>query len=146
MLHIVKRLLLLLPILLFSIDENSTVQEEPLEVSSRENNESFLLDYEYGRMLYNNPRGIACNKCHGKEGLGGQKIAKYYDKHKNPKILKGLNITTYSFEELKESLKNRYRNKENRRVRHKIMPIYYLTDEEIKAIYTYLQEVRKKHS
>jgi len=96
-------------------------------------------------MLYNNPRGIACNKCHGKEGLGGQKIAKYYDKHRNPKILKGLNITTYSFEALKNSLSNQYKDKDNHTLRHKIMPMYYLTDEEIRAIHTYLQEVRKKN-
>jgi mono/diheme cytochrome c family protein len=106
--------------------------------------DSFLLEVEYGEMLYRNPRGISCSKCHGKEGKGGHKIAKYYDKYKNPKILKGADITAYSFEELKASLKNRYRDKKNRRVRHKIMPMYYLTDEEVKAIYSYLQEVKKR--
>jgi len=135
-LYTVKRLLLLFPILLFATEENATTMAT---------DESFLLEYEYGKMLYNNPRGIACNKCHGKEGLGGQKIAKYYDKHRNPKILKGLNITTYTFEELKKSLSNQYKDKNNQSIRHKIMPMYYLTDEEIKAIHTYLQEVRKKH-
>jgi len=106
--------------------------------------DSFLSEVEYGKMLYRNPRGISCSKCHGKEGKGGQKIAKYYDKYKNPKILKGLDITGYSLEELKASLKNRYRDENNRRIRHKIMPMYYLTDEEVKAIYSYLQEVKNR--
>lgn len=106
--------------------------------------DSFLLEVEYGEMLYKKPRGISCSKCHGREGKGGQKIAKYYDKHKNPKILKGVDITGYSFKELKASLKNRYRDKNNHRVRHKIMPMYYLTDEEVKAIHSYLQDVKNR--
>ncbi|NEW59870.1 c-type cytochrome [Sulfurovum sp. bin170] len=112
--------------------------------NTTETADSFLLEVEYGEMLYDNPRGISCSKCHGKGGKGGQKIAKYYDQYKNPKILKGLDITGYSFEELKASLKNRYRDENNRRVRHKIMPMYYLTDEEVKAIYSYLQDVKEK--
>jgi len=143
----VKRLLLLLPLLLFSTEEipqTDMNSQSPSEYNSA-HDESFLLDYEYGRMLYNNPRGIACNKCHGKEGRGGQKIAKYYDKDKNPRILKGIDITGYSFEEIKASLSDQYRDEHNHRLRHKIMPVYYLTNEEIHAIYTYLQEVKKKH-
>jgi len=141
-LHIVKRLLLLLPLLLLAVEDNQSL-DNPNEMIH--DDESFLLDYEYGRMLYNNPRGIACNKCHGKEGRGGQKIAKYYDKDKNPRILKGINITGYTYEELKASLSDQYRDEHNHRLRHKIMPMYYLTNEEIRAIYTYLQEVKKNH-
>ena len=130
-----RLLLLLLPILLLSDDiaDNNSSKED-----------SFLLEVEYGRMLYNNPRGIPCSKCHGKEGKGGQKIAKYYDKYSNPKLLKGIDITTYTLSELKDSLKNNFRDENNRRVRHKIMPIYYLTDQEVKAIYTYLKSVKDK--
>jgi len=131
----VRLLLLLLPILLLSeniTNDNNTSQEE-----------SFLLEIEYGKMLYKNPRGISCSKCHGKEGKGGQKIAKYYDKYSNPKLLKGINITGYSFQELKASLENKFRDENNHRVRHKIMPIYYLTDQEVKAIYTYLKSVKE---
>ncbi|HHB93838.1 MAG TPA: c-type cytochrome [Campylobacterales bacterium] len=124
-----RLILLLLPILLLS-DTNT--------------DDSFLLEIEYGKMLYNNPRGIACSKCHGKEGKGGQVISKYYDKNSNPKLLKGIDITHYSFEQLKLSLENKFRDEKNHRVRHKIMPIYYLTDQEIKAIHTYLKSVRDK--
>ncbi len=158
-----KALLLLFPIILLSFnevnlslefDENDINLEEALRIDNNsddknyteENNsisdvetqESFLSSVEYGRMLYKNPRGISCSKCHGEMGKGGQKIAKYYDKHKNPKILKGVDIREYSLDDLKASFKNQY--KENNRLKtHKIMPMYYLTDEEVQAIYDYLQ-------
>ena len=126
-----RLILLLLPIFLLSNENNTT--------------ESFLSDIEYGEMLYNNPRGIPCSKCHGKRGKGGHKIAKYYDKYSNPKILKGADITKYTLKELEASLSNRFRDKKNnRRIRHKIMPIYYLTDKEVKAIYSYLKNVRDR--
>ncbi len=127
-------LLLFVPLLIFANQENNQPVEEQ---------ESFLSTVEYGRMLYKNPRGISCQQCHGRGGRGGQKIAKYYDKHRNPKLLRGVDIRGYSFEELKASLNNQY--KEKKRIKHhKIMPMYYLTDEEVKAIYTYLQESNKK--
>ena len=27
----------------------------------------FITDIEYGKMLYKNPRGVGCNKCHAKK-------------------------------------------------------------------------------
>ncbi len=117
-------------------------KDENLTVSTQE---SFLSSVEYGRMLYKQPRGISCSQCHGKTGKGGQKIAKYYDKHKNPKLLKGVDITTYSLEDLSLSLSNRY--KENNKTKyHKIMPMYYLTKKEIQAIFDYLQYSNKQNS
>ena len=117
----------------------------PLLVFADSSNDSFLSDIEYGKMLYNNPRGISCGKCHGKEGRGGHKIAKYYDKFSNPKILKGESILDYSFDELKASLENKFIDKQTHtKRRHKVMPIYYLTDKEINAIYLYLQSVKKR--
>ena len=114
---------------------------------SKENNatedESFLSILEYGEMLYKTPRGISCTKCHGATGKGGKKIAKYYDKHQNIKLLKSSNITNYSLKDLTASLKNQYR-KEGRRQRHKIMPMYYMTEQEILAIYTYLNSKSEK--
>ena len=127
-------LLLFIPIFLIANQGNNQNSEEQ---------ESFLSAVEYGRMLYKNPRGISCQQCHGVAGRGGQKIAKYYDKHKNPKILRGVDIRDYSFEELRDSLNNEYKEN-NRTKRHKIMPMYYLTDEEVKAIYTYIQDTNKR--
>ena len=131
-----KQLLLFIPIFLIANqDTNITIQSD--------NQESFLSTVEYGRMLYKNPRGISCQQCHGIGGRGGQKIAKYYDKHKNPKLLRGVDIRNYSLEELRASLKNEY--KENNKTKyHKIMPLYYLTEEEVKAIYAYLHKNKKK--
>ena len=133
-------LLLLLPLLLFSLQTEQNSTTAPIEKKS---DDSFLLEVEYGKMLYKNPRGISCAKCHGKTGKGGAKIAKYYDDDRNPKILKGLNILEFTLEELTASLKNQYRDKSHRRVKHKIMPMYYLTDKEARAIYSYLQYVKK---
>jgi len=124
----VRYLLLLLPILIFAQNKD----------------DSFLSEIEYGKMLYNNPRGVPCSKCHGKNGQGGQKIAKYYDKYGNPKLLKGISILKYSFKELKASLNNNFKDKNNRHIKHKIMPMYYLTDQEVKAIYQYLQSIKDK--
>ena len=124
-----------------SSEQNSSItQEDNLTVATQE---SFLSSVEYGRMLYKKPRGISCSQCHGKEGKGGQKIAKYYDKKRNPKLLKGVDITSYSLEDLRASLKNEYRENK-RRKRHKIMPMYYLTDEEVQAIFDYLQYSNKQ--
>jgi mono/diheme cytochrome c family protein len=132
-------------LLFFSLSQASnsdlnTTNDNALDVKVQE---SFLSSVEYGRMLYSNPRGISCKQCHGERGKGGQTIAKYYDKKRNPKILRGVDITSFSFEDLKASLKNEYKEN-NRIIRHKIMPMYYLTDEEVKAIYDFLQYMNKK--
>ncbi|CAA6805856.1 MAG: FIG00711847: hypothetical protein [uncultured Sulfurovum sp.] len=140
--HLIFLTLLSICIYASNTDNNTTNNEDNLSV---ETSESFLSSVEYGKMLYKNPRGISCSQCHGDAGKGGQKIAKYYDKHKNPKLLKGVNITSYSLEDLKASLKNEYREN-NKRKRHKIMPMYYLTEKEIQAIYDYLQYSNKQES
>jgi len=141
---ILKFLILISLFTLFSHalnDQNHTILEE--DNLTIETSESFLSSVEYGRMLYKNPRGISCSQCHGKEGKGGQKIAKYYDKKRNPKLLKGVDITSYSLKDLKASLKNEYREN-NKRKYHKIMPMYYLIDEEVQAIFDYLQYSNKQ--
>jgi len=104
-----KRLLLLLPLLLGA-------------------DEDFISHYEYGEMLYNNPRGVSCAQCHGKSGEG-KVIVEYRDIHGKEK-LRGPDIRNKSFEEMKKSI-NSY---------HPVMPRYYLTDEEIKTIYDYIQK------
>ena len=140
------KILIFLSLFILSIQashaQNSTALQE--DNSTVETQESFLSSVEYGRMLYKNPRGISCSQCHGEEGKGGQKIAKYYDKKRNPKLLKGVDITSYSLQDLEASLKNEYREN-NKRKRHQIMPMYYLTDEEVQAIYDYLQYSNEKN-
>ncbi len=90
--------------------------------------EDFISHYEYGQMLYNNPRGVSCAQCHGKSGEG-RVIATYTDDHEK-EALKGPDIRKISFEQMRKSLNTT----------HPVMPRYYLTDQEIKTIYDYIQK------
>jgi len=113
--------------------------------------EWFITNEEYGKMLYHNPRGISCAKCHGKNAKG-KIIATYYItkkakikengktkiiKLKEKKVLKAPDITNITLQELKDRLLNyKYLS---------VMPKYnYLTDEEIKALYLYIHSKGKK--
>lgn len=109
MLSTMKRLLLLLPLFLGA-------------------NEDFISHYEYGEMLYNNPRGVSCSQCHGQKGEG--KVIVKYEDEEGKKVIKGSDIRKKSLWKMINSL-NSY---------HMIMPRYYLTEEEAKAIYDYIQK------
>ncbi len=104
-----KRLLLLLPLLLGA-------------------NEDFISHYEYGEMLYSNPRGVSCSQCHGKSGEG-EVIVSYSDKE-GKHIIKGSDIRAASLSHMVHTL-NAY---------HEIMPRYYLTEQEVEAIYDFIQK------
>jgi len=112
-----KILLLLLPMLL--LGEETAVEEQT---------ESFISHYEYGEMLYNNPRGVSCSKCHGRSGEG-KIIVQYKDTYAKEPI-KGADIRQKSLVKMVDSVA-RY---------HKVMPRYYLTDNEVRAIYDFLQK------
>jgi len=90
--------------------------------------EDFISHYEYGEMLYNNPRGVSCSQCHGASGEGTT-IVEFRDIH-GKQAIKGSDIRKESLQAMINSVNNY----------HKIMPRYYLTNEEVKAIYDYLQE------
>ena len=94
--------------------------------------EDFISHYEYGEMLYANPRGVSCSQCHGKSGEGTT-IVEYRDIH-GKQSLKGSDIRQESLQSMIHSV-NTY---------HKVMPRYYLTDEEVKAIYDYLK-IKNRH-
>jgi len=108
----------------------------PLILLSKE--DWFITKLEYGKMLYNNPRGISCAKCHGKHAQG-KIIAKYYETKNNKKILKTIkapNIQNISFEKFKKKLFHKYLS---------VMPKYdYLTNEEINTIYLYISSLKDK--
>jgi len=89
--------------------------------------EDFISHYEYGEMLYANPRGVSCSECHGDSGEG-KTIVEYRDIH-GKQSLKGSDIRKKSLKDMILAM-NTY---------HKIMPRYYLTDKEIEAIYDYLK-------
>ena len=98
-------------------------------------NNSFITDYEYGAMLYENPRGIGCVKCHGK----GDKtviISKYKDKKNNIKTLSAPPINDVPFEKFVDVLTTK-RGSSN------IMPSYFLTNDEIQSIYYYIKNLKK---
>lgn len=95
--------------------------------SQEEVTESFITDYEYGEMLYNNPRGVSCSECHGTLGEG-KTIVQYQDIH-GKQTIKGADIRQSTLAEMINSVSTY----------HKVMPHYYLTNDEVKAIYEYLQ-------
>lgn len=83
-------------------------------------------------MLYSNPRGIGCNKCHGEKGEGAI-ISKY--------ILKGKE-TTLSAPALSNVSKERFFQALTSP--HKVMPTYFLTWQEIDSLYYYVSSEVKK--
>lgn len=97
----------------------------------------FIDDLEYGKRLYENPRGISCKKCHGLRGQGLE-IATYF--HKGQKrVLLAPNIKNINLEQFLKKFKNpKVRNKD-------IMPTYHLTDGELNAIFLYLQSPESKN-
>ena len=110
----VRYLCLLLPLFLFS-------------------EESFISHYEYGEMLYNSPRGVSCEECHGKSGEG-KIIVTYQDIH-GEEAIKGADIRRKTLDEMLKSVSTY----------HKVMPRYYLTDKEVEAIYDYLKVKNQKY-
>jgi len=108
----------------------------PIFLLAKEN--WFITKLEYGKMLYHNPRGISCAKCHG-ENAKGKIIAKYYITNKDKwkkilKIIKAPNIKNINFENFQKQLFHKNLS---------IMPKYnYLTPQEISAIYLYIQSLK----
>ncbi len=99
--------------------------------------DSFISYKEYAKMLYKNPRGIGCNKCHGERGEG-KIIAVYYIKDKTTKQkikkeLKSPSINNISKIEFFKSFKKK----------HKVMPTYFLTAKEIESLYYYIKNQNK---
>ncbi|WP_024788039.1 MULTISPECIES: c-type cytochrome [unclassified Lebetimonas] len=89
----------------------------------------FITNFEYGKMLYNNPRGISCAKCHGEKGEG--KIVTYFYKNGLKTYIKAPNIQNINLITLKKALFHK---------KLTVMPRYnYLTEEEIEGILLYLR-------
>jgi mono/diheme cytochrome c family protein len=96
--------------------------------------EEFISYYEYGEMLYKNPRGVACAACHGDRGEG-KKIARYREEDGKKKTLEAPEIRNVSFERFRLPFTPQGHSRKD------IMPAYFLTDEEIRAIYDYIRTV-----
>ncbi len=91
--------------------------------------ESFISQEEYARMLYQNPRGIGCHKCHGEDGRG-MELGRFRDGNVT-KVIFAPDITRIDYERFREALRTKRRS---------LMPSYFLTDYEIKTLYRYLHE------
>jgi len=121
-----KFLLLILPIFLLS--------------------EDFITNDEYGAMLYKNPRGIGCIKCHGEDAKG--RLIATYRMDKNENIVKSIvapNIKNVSWEVFYNRLKYSkvFRRGKFRKLNYSVMPKYdYLVDDEIKTIFNYIKGLK----
>ena len=118
-------------------------------------NNSFITKYEYGKMLYNNPRGIGCNSCHGNDARG-RKMVDFKHQLLDKKVynctlvipdIKNIDYETFS---LKVNTKKNINLKfEKEQVCEKlihnanVMPTYFLVEEEIEAIFYYIKKKKK---
>ena len=78
-------------------------------------------------MLYKNPRGVGCHKCHGLKGKG-KLIATYKEKNVQKELI-APNITNISKAKFEKIFKKNS---------FKTMPKYFLTKKEINMLYYYL--------
>ena len=117
-------------------------------------NNSFITKNEYGKMLYNNPRGIGCNSCHGNDARG-KKMVNFKQETKDKKIyncslvvpdIKNIDYQTFSAKI--NAKKNPNLKFEKEQVCEKliyyanVMPTYFLVEDEIEAIYYYIQNLK----
>jgi cytochrome c553 len=96
--------------------------------------DSFLTNEEYAKMLYKNPRGISCAKCHGPKGEGSV-ISRYIADGKLHEI-KAPPIVDLPLARFKKALKRRSR----------LMPEYFLTEVEMAYLYYYLSRQNKNNT
>jgi len=142
----IKIILILLPILLFGVNDYS------YNMLGVINDNSFITKKEYGKMLYNNPRGISCKECHGINAKG--KIISKFKHEKSDEVyncvVKTYDITNISKEDFNYRLNPNNRLKKIKFEKNKIcekliyghiMPKYFLTDEELNSLYFYIKNV-----
>ncbi|MEA2017411.1 MAG: c-type cytochrome [Campylobacterota bacterium] len=115
---------------------------------------SFITQYEYGKMLYNNPRGISCTTCHADDAKG--KIISTFTHRQNKKkyicSIETEDITNISYEKfltvLDPNMKKNKKIFDKTEVCEKLtyrnsMPTYFLTQDELKSIYFYISNREK---
>ncbi len=115
---------------------------------------SFITKFEYGKMLYNNPRGISCVKCHGSDARG-KKITSFThikNKIKYKCTIKSSDITNITYKKFLMTLDPRVKKIKKKFKKHQVcekltyrnsMPTYFLTNEELDSIYFYLKNKNK---
>ena len=99
--------------------------------------EEFITESEYAKMLYKNPRGIGCDKCHGSKGDGAL-IVKYkaFNKKTNKyeeRSLMAPRINNLEFDKFKSAVTDS----------KGVMPSYFLTENEILNLFEYITSFNK---
>ena len=158
-----KHLVLMLFLINFLFSNEPELQQVPLQNKTSELNKeeqkqadinnSFITKYEYGKMLYNNPRGIGCNSCHGNDARGKKMVdfKQLHDKkiYNCSLVIPDIkNIDYQTFSQKVNSKKNPNFKFEKEQVCEKliyyanVMPTYFLVEEEIEAIFYYIQNLK----
>ena len=119
-------LILFLSNLLFSATKNTL-------------NNSFITRFEYGAMLYENPRGVGCVSCH-KKGDKAVIIAKYKEKDRKTKklvekVIVAPAINGVSYEVFIDKMTAD-------KTDSKVMPTYFLTKEELDSLFFYIKKLK----
>ncbi len=96
-------------------------------------NGGFLTEFEYAQMLYKEPRGISCVRCHGEKGEQVFQIdyVAFYKQREYQKEIVVDPIHLLPFEKFRAGVMRSGR----------FMPTYRLSNFEIKTIYRYLQKI-----
>jgi len=140
-------------IILFFILFSSLAFSQTINAQELTDDNSFITKFEYGKMLYTNPRGIGCNTCHGKDAKG-KKIVSFkhtYNKktYECSLVIPGIkNVDHKTFFDKINSKKNKKKKFEKDQVCEKliyyanVMPTYFLVDEEVEAIYNYVKNLK----
>ncbi len=102
-------------------------------VGAAEQRDEFISEFEYGQMLYQNPRGVSCAPCHG-DRAEGKEIARYKNTNGRTIVLSGPDIRGASLEKIMQTVKKG----------PGVMPRYFFTDEEIRAIYSYIHNLARE--
>ncbi len=120
-------------------------------------NNSFITKYEYGKMLFNNPRGIGCNRCHGDDARGRKIVEfKHQTEGENKKIY-NCSLVAPDIKEIEyEIFYTKVNSKKNTNIKFEkeqvcdklihyanVMPTYFLVEEEIEAIYYYIKNLKE---
>lgn len=95
--------------------------------------DSFITKDEYAQMLYKNPRGIGCDKCHGANGEG-LVLSSYVNEAGEHIAIKAPRIDNISMKQFYKSFDTK----------SKLMPVYFLTDNEKAYLFYYLTKNKTK--
>ena len=113
----------------------------PLLLIANTIDNSFITKFEYGAMLYENPRGVGCVKCHAK-GDKPVVIARYKTIDRKTKKLVNKSIIAPAINNVSYEV---FLDKMTAdKTESKVMPTYFLTDEELKSLYYYIKNINKR--